>query len=178
MEPDKKKKATILLVTLLVGIGIGRFAAPTKTIEKTETKTETKTNTSSSETNTNKANQEIDKKNNKIYVRVETILPDGTRRIETKIVDKGTITIDTSSNGSDNKNTTTTTDTATSAATEKILERGGTVDIFALASKDINNLSSPPAFGGLISKKVLGPIAVGAFGLSNGVAGISLGVQL
>ncbi len=50
-----------------------------------------------------------------------------------------------------------------------------TLNISALASADIKNFI--PVYGLSVTKEVLGPITVGGFGLSNGVIGISVGLD-
>ncbi len=52
-----------------------------------------------------------------------------------------------------------------------------TINISALAGLDFSKpLALTPIYGISVSKQVLGPIAIGAFGLTNGVVGLSLGV--
>lgn len=51
-------------------------------------------------------------------------------------------------------------------------------NISALAGYDLSHPRSlTPLYGVSVTKQVLGPITVGAFGLTNGVLGVSLGVN-
>ena len=186
MEFNRKQKIVIYSVAAMSAFTLGRFSVPTvketKTEITTETKTESKNDSSTSETNFNKTNKEINKKNNKIYIKVETILPDGTRRIETKIVDKGTITVDTSNNSSSDRKTDSSSETQTGTAQITKTETKTEVNksnnnLSVLMGKNIKDFSETPTFGAHFSKKLLGPLAVGAFGLSNGTIGFSIGVE-
>ena len=50
------------------------------------------------------------------------------------------------------------------------------INISALAGVDLNNRFIP-TYGVSATKQIFGPISVGAFGLTNGVVGLSLGVN-
>lgn len=50
------------------------------------------------------------------------------------------------------------------------------INISALASVDVNN-GFIPVYGISANKELLGPITVGAFGFTNGVVGLSLGIN-
>lgn len=50
-----------------------------------------------------------------------------------------------------------------------------TLNVSALASVDIKNFV--PVYGLSVTKEVLGPITVGAFGLTSGVVGVSVGLD-
>ena len=52
----------------------------------------------------------------------------------------------------------------------------GTVNISALGAMDFGG-TFKPAYGVSVSKEFIGPITVGAFGLTNGVIGLSLGLN-
>jgi hypothetical protein len=52
----------------------------------------------------------------------------------------------------------------------------GTLNVSALAGLDAEH-SFKPAYGISVTKQVLGPLSVGAFGLTNGVMGVSLGIS-
>jgi hypothetical protein len=83
--------------------------------------------------------------------------------------------------------TTITDDTATdtqktSDVTTKVSEtitpsKVGTLNISALGALDFSSRLPVPTYGLSITKEVLGPVTVGAFGLMNGVAGVSVGIS-
>ena len=51
------------------------------------------------------------------------------------------------------------------------------LNISALVGNDFSQRSIVPLYGISIQKEVLGPVTVGAFGLTNGTIGISLGLD-
>lgn len=52
------------------------------------------------------------------------------------------------------------------------------LNVSALAGVDLSNLRAVvPVYGVSVTKQVLGPVTVGAFGLTNGVIGVSLGME-
>lgn len=171
----------IAVAFFIVGATTGYFESPTKTVTKTETKTQTTvaTKTDSTDTNVQKQNNAEQKKNDKLYVRVETIAPDGTRTIKTQILDKGTITIDNTASNTNvasadtQSQTSTTSDTTTTKTTEK--DKTSTL-IYGLAGIQANNLLSGPSYGAGIQKRVLGPIWFGAYGESNTSMGVTVGI--
>lgn len=51
-------------------------------------------------------------------------------------------------------------------------------NVSALAGVDVSHLRSlQPIYGVSVSKQVFGPVTAGAFGLTNGIIGVSLGVS-
>ena len=51
-----------------------------------------------------------------------------------------------------------------------------TLNISALAGVDPLN-SFKPVYGTAVTKQILGPVTIGAFGMSNGVVGLSVGIS-
>lgn len=157
---------TVPVLAALAGAAVGYFATPTKVVTKTEIKEVIK----EVDKRTEEAKQ--DRKNDKIYVKVETILPDGTRKIETRIVDKGTITIDSASQD------TKTTDTTIDSKTEKTVEHSHeSLVIYGLAGVKLNDFASGPELGAGVQKRVLGPFWLGAFGTNKLSGGVTLGIS-
>ena len=69
--------------------------------------------------------------------------------------------------------------TNTNNKTETIVQgKKSSLNLSALAGINVTNPSGGIIFGGHISKQILGPISIGVFGLSNGTAGLSVGIQL
>ncbi len=52
-----------------------------------------------------------------------------------------------------------------------------TVNVAALLGVDIENRMFRPTYGISVTKKLLGPITIGVFGLSSGVGGFSIGIN-
>lgn len=160
-----KNVSVLVLGCLLLGAAFGYYLSPTKTVVKTEIKEVIK------EVERKEKDTKKDTKKDKIIIKVETILPDGTRRIETKIVDKGTITIDMSESSEKE------TDKSKESKEEKIVEsqRNG-LQLYGLAGVNVSDLSSSPEYGLGISKRLLGPIWIGGQGTNKGNVGITLGI--
>lgn len=135
---------------------MGYYATPTKTITKTEVKEVVKV----------VKEKEKNKQNNKMVVIVETTMPDGTKRKETKIVDKGVITITASEN----------IDKSTDTKTETVVEHThDSLLLYAVAEK---NLSSPElSYGVGVQKRVLGPFFLGVYGTTQKNIGVTLGLS-
>ena len=60
--------------------------------------------------------------------------------------------------------------------TKEVTRGGSPVTILALAGVSVHNLSSP-IYGVSVSRSLIGPISVGVFGLSSGVAGVGVGLS-
>ena len=94
-------------------------------------------------------------------VKVEVIKPDGTRTITTHT----------------NTETKTTKDSTSKTEENRLVEnKKSTLHVSLLSGVD--SISSPTLiYGGSISKNVLGPISVGGFGFTNGLFGVSIGLN-
>lgn len=69
--------------------------------------------------------------------------------------------------------------TNTNNKTESIVQgKKSSLNLSALAGINVINPSGGIIFGGHISKPILGPISIGIFGMSDGRAGLSVGIQL
>ena len=69
--------------------------------------------------------------------------------------------------------------TNTNNKTESIVQgKKSSLNLSALAGINVTNPSGGIIFGGHISKPILGPISIGVFGMSDGRAGLSVGIQL
>lgn len=68
--------------------------------------------------------------------------------------------------------------TNTNNKTETITQnKKSSLNVNALAGINVTNPSGGIVFGAHVSKQLLGPISIGLFGLSNGTAGVSVGLQ-
>ena len=78
-----------------------------------------------------------------------------------------------------NTNTESTTTTNTNTKTDTIIVQGkkSPLNVSALAGINVTNPAGGIIFGGHVSKQILGPVNIGVFGLSNGTAGLSVGLQ-
>jgi hypothetical protein len=150
----QKTKIIITIVALLTSFAIGRWAAPEKVkIEKQVVTREKQVYTKDKDDHKKTTTTEVDK-------------PDGTKTITTVITD------DNSTKSTD------TTDTATKETDTKEVTRGTSkVTLSALGGAHLGLGSQPTVYGGMISKPVLGPITISAWGLSNATIGMGIGLS-
>ncbi len=151
------KKQIITIVTcLVVGGAIGYYATPEKIVEKEVVKVVEKIVKDTTER----------ENRNKIVIKVETIMPDGTRRIETKIVDRGTITIDASEK----------VDRDTEKKKEKTVTHNKTSTlIYGIASARIGAFEQN--FGIGVQKKLFGPFWLGAYATQRKDIALTVGIS-
>ena len=149
-----RNKIIVFCVYSATLLATGAYLVPTKV--KIEKKTDSKV------TNTEK------KKKRKITI-VENKKPDGEVNKTTTITDD-----------SDSKDNSKSVDTAISDkqsdTSKEVTHEGSKVSISALAGINPFNGPQAPVFGASLTKPVLGPITVGAWGLNNGTIGGSLGL--
>lgn len=157
-----KTKVLIIVLSLIVSFACGRYLAPTKVVTKTETVEVVKT------IDNTKTEAERDK--HKTTTTTETTRPDGTKTTTT------TATEDTSVHKETSKSDTTESD-KTSETSKEVTRSSDKVTISALAGVNLTSLASPPVYGASASRAILGPIAAGIFGLTNGTLGCSIGIQ-
>lgn len=145
-----KYKIIIIVAALLTAFAFGRFSAPTKVVTKIQT------------VEVEKKQENQDAKEHEVVTIVKK--PDGTSTT-TITKNEDTKTQETSTNNTD-------------ISEEKTVTKSGSrITVSALAGLSVSSLSSAPVYGLSVSKTILGPIAIGAFGFSNGLGGISLGLN-
>lgn len=133
---------------IVLAFATGRFLTPVKI----ETKT----------IEVERKQTETDRDKHKDTTTTTTEKPDGTKVTETHTTE------DTTTQRS------TTDATRTDTNTTKTYASGRT-SIFALAGLDISARSV--VYGGLITRQLIGPLSIGAWGLTNGTVGVSLGLE-
>ncbi len=113
---------------------------------------------------------DTEKKKQVVTVKTEETKPDGTKTIVTRTEENTDIARTTLSKEQIDKTLT--------EERSKLVEMGrNRVTISALGGLDLTDLKKSPTYGGHISKPLLGPIAMGVWGLSSGTGGVSLGLQ-
>lgn len=151
-----KTKVIIIAVSLLASYAFGRWSAPEKV--KIETKI----------VEVEKKVKHEDKKSekHKKTTIVEITLPDGSKQKTTTITDD-----------TETESKTKETDTAKRSETDtkEVTRSSSKVTVSALAGAFVNKFGLP-VYGVAVSKPVLGPITVGAFGFQNGMGGLSVGL--
>lgn len=161
---------TLVLVSALVGgvsFAAGRVSTPEKVVTKTETKVQIK------EVVKWKTKLVKSENKNKQTIIIETKLPDGTVKKETHIIDKGTVVLDKSKESEKD----------TSIAKSEKKEETKTYQLdnwklsgIAYAEPDLNISKVGVSWGLLVERRIVGPMYVGVFGITNGSVGASLGV--
>lgn len=157
---ETKTKIIIIAGALVLAFAAGRFLAPTKV--KTETKiveVEKKTKESESEKNRHKET-----------TIVEVTHPDGSKTTTTTIIEDSQANHKTSETDQIARKET---------DTKEITYSGQKVHVMGMAGSsvpaDLHQLA--PVYGLSVSKDILGPVSVGAFGFTNKVYGVSVGLN-
>ena len=161
-----KTKVIISLVVVAGAVGLGRFTAPSKVVEKEKIVFQEKIVTKKVYI------KDTSKKVNKVTIRLVTIKPDGTRTIETKIFDKSEIEITQkgeSIKSDDIKQTTEKEKTTEYKHDDLLISFGAKVDPF--------NATTGLSYGLFLNKRLLGPFYMGIFGFTDRSVGASLGLS-
>lgn len=147
-----KNKVFIGAVLLVVGIAIGRYAAPSKVITRTKIKTvevikevKVKDDTKSKQNNT------------QTHIIV-TEFPDGRKITETFILDKDTIFVTSKESSS------TESSKESEISKEKIIENQKAQWSFGIMANSEANLLKGPNYGIMVSRRILGPFSLGVQG--------------
>ena len=152
-----KVKVIIGAVAIVVAFAVGRYSGPEKI------KVETKIVTVEKDTKTDTSDTQDHKK----ITIVDTTKPDGTKTKTTTIVDD--------KEAQDTKTETDQTTTKESQTTE-ITKGSNKVLVSGLIARNLSSFASP-IYGASISKPILGPLYIGAFGLTDKTIGVSIGLM-
>lgn len=159
MNLNLRTKILIVVVYTATAVAVGRYTVPEKI------KIETKVVTVEKQSEDKDINQ---KKNTKHTVVVnKDIKPDGEKIITSTSTDE--VLADT--NTDTKKEVIHDTDTEKS---KEVTHPSDKVTVSALGGIDLSTMK--PVYGASVTKPILGPIAVGLFGLSNGACGASVGL--
>lgn len=154
-------KNIFIAASLLVAFAFGRFTTPVKI--KTVVKTITVTKDVNK--NENQSNKNVHKK----VVQKEVVKPDGTKEIDT------TTTEDADQSNKNQSETVAKTNQSQDQEKE-VVKGGGRLSLSLLGGVDLHDVGSP-LLGLSVTKSILGPITVGAWGLNNNTLGISVGLD-
>ncbi len=156
---DTLKKILSYVIVFGIGAAIARFGLPARVVEKEHIVYQDRIVVKEVE------KKSTDKKDNKTYVRIVTTKPDGTKTVETRIIDMGeTITLQTQQQSMQQ-------DTSTVTDKEKTTTRS-TGDTLISLGVD-NNIG----YGLHINKRLLGPIFIGGFGYTDKIFGLNVGIS-
>lgn len=149
---------------LILGAAFGRWAAPSKVVEKEVIKYQDKI------VEKIVYQKDTTEHHHKVTIKLTKVLPDGTRTTETKIYDSDDINI--VQNGSTDKIDVKTGETTTEKTTEYTKDQ-----YLLLASQKLNISDKTTSFGLGVNKRFLGPIYLGVFGFADRTIGASIGLS-
>lgn len=160
---DTLKKVLVGVVIIVGSVAVGRYTAPTKVEEKENIVYKDRI------VEKKVFEKDTSKKNDTVTVRLVTIKPDGTRTIETKIVNKDEIIV------SENGKTDVVKETEATKETDKLVEsKHDDWNVSVAIKMDSGyNLS----YGAHVQRRILGPFTLGAFGYTDVSGGLSLGLN-
>jgi hypothetical protein len=150
-------QSALIIIVLSVSFALGRYTVPTKVV--TETKTVYVEN-QSEKTN-------VDKNKHKDTVTVEKINKDGTTTKTTHTVED--------SKTDTKKDVELSVDSSTQ--TRKEVSRESLTNVSLLVGTEIISITHSLNYGLSISKPILGPISIGAFGFTSGLVGFQIGLN-
>lgn len=156
-----RNKVILIAIALTTSYAVGRFSAPEKikietkivTVEKKVTDTDTT----------------VDKDRHKKVVVVEETKPDGSKTKTTTITDDTTTK-------SDKKTKETDAVVKKEDQVKEITRPSSKVTISAMGGVNLSLAGNPLVYGASVSKTILGPISLGAFYLTPGITGLSVGL--
>lgn len=157
-----KKVVIASILALVTAYAFGRYSAPTKVVTETKiVEVDKKTDSKSTDKNV--------KKNKKTTTTVTTH-PDGTKEETTVVEENYDADSSTKEKSKDEAKT-------TSEDKKEVIRSGGITRVSAMFG--FNGLSGDlrPGYGLHVTRSLLGPINVGAFGFTSGVVGVSLGLD-
>lgn len=160
---EKKRKIIICLVALVVAFAFGRYSAPTSLIvENDKSKTQENSEVQNDKEKRTKKQKTITK---------EITRPDGTREKTTIISDNDTTEKDNSTIKDEKSQETEHFKREETRSTKRLT-------LSAMAGTKVS-ISEPmtPIYGGMVSHDIIGPIGIGLFGFSNGMAGAAINVS-
>lgn len=151
MTLTTKTQVIILSITAVVCIAVGRYTVSSPEVITTKDITQDKSKQEDKDIHTHE-------------VVTSTKKVDGTTTT-TKVIDTDTIS-----------SKATQSETTAKIMQDIIPPKTGTTNVSALLSNNFSNGLWSPAYGVSVTHEVLGPLSVGAFGLTSGIVGVSVGI--
>lgn len=168
---ELKQKIIIGVVVVATAFAAGRFSAPEKIkIEKQVVTVEKKVDDDKINTKTN-----TDRDHHKDTTVVEILKPDGTKETTTHTIDDDKVASKINQN-IDDKSVNTSEQIV--KETKEVTKSSSPVTISALGGIPLSFTSITPVWGASVSKPIIGPITIGAWGLSSREVGMSIGLEL
>lgn len=167
-----KYKLILVALVLAATFAGGRFSAPTKV--RVETKTvEVKTAITEQTATASQAREDDEDHETDV---TETVKPDGTRVVETRMIAKTR----TREEAQESHESVRIDQVAREQDKVKEVTRSRAalqVDLLAGAQVSLSSGLGPMVYGVHVSRELFGPVTVGLFGMSNGTAGVSVGLR-
>lgn len=149
----------LVVAALVLGGLIGRFSLPAKIVIKTETK----------ESDKKQSDIDSNKQDHTVTTITQTKKPDGSVVTNTTIQNNVITLSQKETQESDIKSSKTDKETTYNTARWSIS---------ALAVTNVSlGTKLSPAYGGSVAYRLIGPFSVGVLGISDGIMGVSLGIQ-
>jgi len=166
-------------ILFVIGLAVGNFTTPTKTVEKIETVEVEKIIEVEKKVY-------IEKENKKIYTKqqihiIEKITPDGTYFKETFILNEGNVVVEKNIMVEVDKEIIQEKEKTIKELKEQLFDKNNW-RVSALAAInwdkfDGKDITDSVVYGGIVEKRVLGPVYVGMMGTTSKEIGITLGLQ-
>lgn len=160
---SKRVKYLLAGLAVLVAFAGGRYSVPESAKESSKS--------SETEKKSAKETEDLNVKKKKTKTVTETTGPDGTKtKTETEVVE--------SEKDSSKSNETKEVAKKTEESSKEVTRSGSRLTVSALAGSKISFSSSTFEidYGGMVTKEIIGPISIGAFGFKSGMAGVALGL--
>jgi hypothetical protein len=167
---------TVAVGACVGGYALGRYVAPNKVVthEVTRVETVTKVDTQAQE-RVKELTAQLDTLQRHTHTE-KTVKPDGTKTTVTDTtVDRSVDTHKDTTADAEQKQTSQTSTVREVTKTVEVSRARPDWRVGALVGFDIN--SKAFSYGATVERRILGPLSVGAWGLSNGVGGISLTLE-
>jgi hypothetical protein len=166
---NKKKIGLGILIYTVFCVALGRYTNSEKIkIQKTDTQTSTNT-----ENKNDKTTIDTHRDDHLKTVITEHDNKDGSKDKVTTITNDDESTI---SKNQDDTSSTKDSETDTSKDSEKISRGSDQVTISVLSAVKVTDLTGGLVYGVSITRPILGPLTVGAFGFTNSTVGLSIGL--
>jgi hypothetical protein len=153
-------KQTVVSISVALGIGlvVGRYSLPQKVVTKVQT-------------------VEVEKKTSDEHKLVADRTTTTTQQV--KKPDGTVMTTTVTKNDVQTRDTTDilSVDSKKSDTEKTVTYSGSRWSMSVLAGKNVSSLSAAPTYGASVGYRLLGPVTVGGFGLTNGTVGLSLGLS-
>ena len=167
---DNRYKVGMVIIYTVVCLAVGRYTVSTKIVDtKSSTQIVNNKETKIDDKNVDKHDDKTTKQ-----VVVQIVNKDGSAQTTTTTIteDKDNIIAKT-----DDKTVNLDNSSTINTETKTITKGGSKTNISLLGGVNLSNPAGGMLYGLSVNREIIGPITLGVFGLSNGSAGLSLGIN-